>query len=97
MPVRAGATEGEGVPLTAFAKAVQLSYTVIFGGLMAPTIPAPQWDDGVVISQKYQIGALILVTCRFQVFTSALGSPRVPTAPLLNPPGRGRQGLSKVL
>jgi hypothetical protein len=68
----------------------------MLGGLITPTIPAAQWDVGRVAEQKYQMGALTSVTTRFHVGMGPELLVPVPANPLLNPPGRGKQGFSKL-
>jgi hypothetical protein len=96
-PVRASDTaRGTVVAVTSLAAAVKLLYISIDGGLIAPTIPDAQCDDGVVTSQKNQMGELSFVMTKSQagVGPSKFG-PR-PRNPLLNPPCRGWQGFSKL-
>jgi len=63
--------------------------------LITPTIPSLQWNDGAVVAQKNQIGALTLVMIRFHTWTGAVRL-RPIIYPLWNPPGIGAQGSSKL-
>jgi hypothetical protein len=81
-----------GVVVTNLAAMLNEVKSAWLGGLITPTIPTLQWNDGFVTAQKYQMGALTLVTSRFHTMRGCELLGPNPKNPLWNPPSRGKQG-----
>jgi hypothetical protein len=85
-----------GVPEEASAAAWKaVKVFPVTGALMAPTIPARQWGDGLSCWQKNQRGLESSVIVRFHSGVSET-AVRIWTQPESNPPSSGWQGSLKV-